>query len=192
MRSEWACESCGASFVRPGGTPYTYCSNACQLVGIKNRNRRSLEERFWSKVQRGEGCWLWTGATVGKDGEKRGVFNRGHGRTVGRAYRVAWELTNGPIPDGAWVLHGCDNGLCVRPDHLHLGDVATNAREMVERGRSARGERHSQTRLTDDTVRAMRARFDAGARILDVALEFGVNYRTTQYILNRINYRYVA
>jgi hypothetical protein len=49
-----------------------------------------------------------------------------------------------------------------------------------------------QVNVSDDTVRAMRARFDAGARILDVALEFGVNYRTTQYILNRINYRYVA
>ncbi len=53
----------------------------------------SLEARFWAKVRKGRGCWLWTGT---RDG-------RGYGRIKidGRpraAHRVAWTLTRGPIP----------------------------------------------------------------------------------------------
>lgn len=191
MRSEWSCEFCGASFVRPGGTPYTYCSNACQTKSNAARNRRTTDEKFWSKVQRagGDGCWVWTGATDANGKCSRGVFNTGN--RVARAPRVSWELTYGPIRDGAWVLHSCDNALCVRPDHLHLGNAQDNSREMVERGRSARGERHSQSVLSEDTVREMRRRRAAGERMTDIARAFNIHYQTCVCAIKRINYRYV-
>jgi hypothetical protein len=61
-------------------------------------------ERFWSRVDRGDGlgCWLWTGAVAGKYGVV-GVARR----TVG-AHRYAWEITHGPLTDGQVVMHECD------------------------------------------------------------------------------------
>lgn len=95
-----------------------------------------VEERFWAKVARSDGCWLWTGAT---DGDGRyGAFQ--HEGRVQRAHRVAYMLVVGSIPDGLDLDHLCRTTLCVRPDHLepvtHLENVmrgtsiqAVNARK---------------------------------------------------------------
>jgi hypothetical protein len=108
---------------------------------------RSLEERFWDKVNKlgpilvpklGR-CWVWTG----------GGFRNGYGaiREGGKnggkqlkAHRVSWRLHFGPIPAGVDVLHRCDNPPCVRPSHLFLGDVGGNARDREDkkRGRNSR------------------------------------------------------
>lgn len=65
---------------------------------------------------------------------------QGYGRTwvdgkSRRAHRVAWEETNGPIPEGMWVLHKCDNPPCVNIDHLFLGTAKDNAQDTVQKGR---------------------------------------------------------
>lgn len=65
-------------------------------------------------------------------------------------------MANGPIPHGSCVLHKCDNPPCVNPAHLYLGDRARNARDMVERGRSIRGERHHWSKIDDHDVRMIR------------------------------------
>lgn len=102
-------------------------------------------ERFWSRVtQRGpDDCWPWTGTTNGTDGRGK-VHIRYEGLTAaGRpkrvqayAYAVSWELSVGPIPDGLFVLHHCDNGNCVNPAHLFLGTQADNVRDMHQKGRA--------------------------------------------------------
>jgi hypothetical protein len=53
------------------------------------------------------------------------------------AHRVAWQNAHGPIPEGKLVLHKCDVGCCINPEHLYLGDYKDNARDRVQRGRSA-------------------------------------------------------
>lgn len=88
--------------------------------------------RFWSNVRRSDGCWEWTGS---KRGNGYGCLAVG-GRQVG-AHRVAWETQNGPIPEGLFVLHKCDNPPCVRPDHLFLGTAKDNAMDMARKGRAA-------------------------------------------------------
>lgn len=58
----------------------------------------------------------------------------------------------GPIPEGMYVLHDCDNPPCVNPLHLHLGKHADNIREAAERGLLA-GRRHYTLSVDDDLVR---------------------------------------
>lgn len=93
----------------------------------------TTEERFWSKVDRSGGpdsCWPWLAGRM-----RAGYGNfwmDGHEKL---AHRVAWELTNGPIPIGLCVLHRCDNAPCQNPIHLWLGTKADNSRDMVSKGR---------------------------------------------------------
>lgn len=89
-------------------------------------------DAFWARVEKlDSGCWEWTGARIGKGyGELRinGKFHYAH--------RLAFELANGGIPDGLWVLHDCDNPPCANPAHLYAGTVVDNANDCVSRGRN--------------------------------------------------------
>jgi hypothetical protein len=97
----------------------------------------SRAERFWAKVQKSDGCWLWT-AAARKNGY--GIFaeRRPRSRTYS-AHRLSYELTFGPISSGLSVLHRCDNRRCVRPDHLFLGTARENTQDMIAKGRCTAG-----------------------------------------------------
>lgn len=113
------------------------------------------EKRFWEKVsQKSEDeCWNWN---AGTDGTERGAFSF-HGKPE-RAYRVAWILTNGEIPDGMSVCHKCDNPRCCNPKHLFIGTQADNALDMWNKGRGAspRGERNGRAKLTTENILEIR------------------------------------
>jgi hypothetical protein len=86
--------------------------------------------RFWAKVSKGDGCWIWTGSR-----NPKGYGRLNTGNRVRLAHAISWELSHGAVPDGLWVLHRCDNPPCVRPDHLWLGTAADNTADMVAKGR---------------------------------------------------------
>src|SRR5262245_49640461 len=72
---------------------------------------KSIAERFWSRVNKTDTCWLWTAGVMGRTGYGGFRFDG----CVRGAHRFSWQLAHGPIPGGAHVLHRCDVRLCVNP-----------------------------------------------------------------------------
>lgn len=122
-----------------------------------------LLDHFWSKVNK-DGpvpahrpelgpCWIWT------DHRKANGYGQFYvNRRPVYAHRFAYEQAHGPLGSQE-TRHKCDNGQggCVRPDHMEPGTAADNARDCVERGRTAKGERNGQAKLSDAQVAALRA-----------------------------------
>lgn len=84
------------------------------------------EERLWINIDQGDEdeCWPWIGhledgygrLRVGPDGERM------------PAHRFAWELDNGPVPDGLVMDHLCRNRACCNPSHL---EPVTNRKNLM-------------------------------------------------------------
>lgn len=136
--------------------------------------RRSFEEHFALATRTDSGCLIWPGS-IEKTGYGRATYK---GRKWW-AHRLAYTLSVGPIPAGKIICHRCDNPRCVNPDHLFLGTRPENSADMLRKGRSAKGERHSQSKLTERDVLAIRA--DARTQRI-VAAEYGIDRVTVSDI----------
>lgn len=102
------------------------------MTEIRGPLNLTLEERFWSKVDKSGDCWEWTASR----------YNYGHGQFfIGPnrrsrcrpAHRVSYEMANGPIPDSLVIDHICHNPPCVNPAHLR----AVTQKENTENRRGA-------------------------------------------------------
>jgi lambda repressor-like predicted transcriptional regulator len=157
--------------------------------------------RFWSKIEKTDGCWIWTA----------GVDTGGYGqiRIDGRlvmAHRYAYELIVGPFPAGMLACHTCDNPRCVRPDHVFPGTYADNSADMVSKGRQAtgdrhrsrlypevvkRGEAHPKAVLTAEIVAEIRNRRAAGEGVRALGREYGISHNTVVALLQRRSWAHV-
>lgn len=136
--------------------------------------------RFWTKVKKTKGCWLWTAQ---KDRQGYGFFWL-NGRDE-RAHRVAWMLEHGDLPPrDQEVCHACDNPSCVNPAHLSLCTRQENTDDMVARNRQARvrGEAHGQSKLSEKDVTKIRDLRSTGVTVYAVAERFGINPSTVSKI----------
>lgn len=107
------------------------------MAGKKGMRRAPVHERFWQFVVKvPDGCWQWTGSRLRDSRRVYGYGRIGSGAEILYAHRVSWEIHFGPVPEGSWVLHSCDNPECTRPDHLFLGDSGANVRDMWRKGRA--------------------------------------------------------
>src|SRR5882724_6940566 len=116
--------------------------------------KRTIDQRFWDKVDTSGDCWLWQGSTN----------HRGYGLFKGKlrvvpAHRWSYEQYIAAVPSELYVLHRCDVRACVRPDHLFVGTQADNMRDAMNKDRVCYGSRHPRAKLTEPDVVAIRNLF---------------------------------
>lgn len=156
--------------------------------GCLRQRRRSLAERFWQYVEQTKsGCWIWTGS---KDQRNYGqIGSGGHNSRCLKAHRVSWQINRGPITDGLWVLHRCDNPPCVNPDHLFLGTRQMNVDDCVAKGRNRnnpkRGSDNRKAIFTEEQIRAIRRAATSGIPRPVLAKQYGTSRQNIGFIVRR-------
>lgn len=78
-------------------------------------HKRTDEERFWSKVEKTDSCWLWQAST-----RQNGYGQFRLDNKMVSAHRYIFTLLGEQIPDGMQVDHTCHVKRCVNPDHLRF------------------------------------------------------------------------
>ncbi len=173
------CRICGLS-----SENFRLHSRQCRLCelqakrkpGSPPRPRGTMAERFWPKVEKSEGCWLWRGST---NSDGYGTI-KGNGSRVIKATHASWEIHYGPLHPGNFVLHSCDNPPCVNPDHLFEGTHLDNMADMVAKGRIPHiYGRRPAARLSEAQIAAIRS--DSRKQKL-IALDYGVADSTISHI----------
>ncbi len=162
--------------------------------------RRSLEERFWEKVDKSGPihpykfelghCWIWI----------RGCDSSGYGQIREdspskkqlKAHRVSYEIHKGLIPVGLKIRHTCDSPSCVNPAHLLCGTEQENSDDMVGRGRQSKGEKQHLAKLTEEKVAEIRREYVRGSRTHGqhaLAQKYGVADNTIGFIVREETWR---
>ena len=149
-----------------------------------SRPKTVLEDYFWQRIEKTGGCWLWLG-------NKRygyGLIRMGAAGKGGMAHRISWQLHNGVIPRGSYVLHRCNNPTCVNPDHLYLGTQLDNIQQAKREGRMRRGETQGTSKLKESDV--------TNIRILDLPRQkladlYGVSYMQIKNIKTRKHWTHI-
>jgi hypothetical protein len=133
---------------------------------------------FWMSIDRRgvDECWPWTGY-LNEDGYGEFFFEE---RMIG-AHELAVTFTTGerrlPKLD---TCHSCGNPPCCNPKHLRFGTRQSNVDDMVRMGRQAKPNQ----RLSDETVRLIRERRQAGASQDDLAGQYGISSSYVSMIVN--------
>lgn len=140
--------------------------------------------RFWSWVEKLPGedaCWEWRGAL------SAGYGTFFIGRDAIKAHRWSYESVNGPIADGLFACHHCDNRACVRPDHVYAGTPRDNAGDRERRGRRTpcSGEVHHNAALPSRAIEAIWAMHYDDWTGPEIATYFGTTRTTVNRILRR-------
>jgi HNH endonuclease len=196
------CYHCFAPFeAKWAGDPKFFCSRRCGAIFTGIAKRKDPLERFFLKVKKTDGCWLWVG---NRGGSGYGVMRIGEKNVL--AHRFSYVHANGPITGGLLVLHRCDNRLCVRPDHLFLGTAKDNTQDALSKGRMShgdghylrknprlalRGSRNGNAKMNDRMVREIRRRAKKELQ-KDIARDLGISPASVSHVVTRRKWAHVV
>lgn len=154
------------------------------LPTVKLYRRGTLADRFWRKVDKtpGQGpwgnCWGWNATQTGGYGM---IWNE---TRMELASRISWLLHFGKFDQKAHILHRCDNPPCTNPDHLFLGDQASNMADMCAKNRKRRN-------LTEAQAIEIKLRLARGEQLAPIARALGVNKYDVNSIRRRRSWKHL-
>ena len=135
------------------------------------------EKRFWSKVDKGSECWVWTGALTNTKYGRMHLKGKSH-----LAHRISYEMEYGAIPNRVHVCHTCDTPACVRPSHLFIGSQKENMADCKAKGRVNKGSSRPLAKLTELQIKDIR-------KDTRVQKEISKDYNIAQSQISRIKCR---
>jgi hypothetical protein len=77
------------------------------------------------------GCIEWQRGRIGSNFYSGIYYNK---RTWA-GHRLIWTLTFGPIPEKQYVMHKCDNPICINIHHLSIGTPKDNMVDKMKKNR---------------------------------------------------------
>lgn len=175
------------------GTVLRYIGN-----DVRKKVEKEMPEIYGKDLQRfkdsitisDNDCWQWHGPLL--NGRMKygmfSLFNDGKQEWF-MAHRMAWRLQNGPIPNGLFVCHKCDNPGCVNPKHLFLGTHQENMKDRQQKERQAKGEKSGRTTLTQEDVDKIRKRYESGESGGSIAKEYPVTLSAIHAIVSGLSWR---
>lgn len=114
-----------------------------------------------------------------------------NGKTL-RVHRYVYELNHGKVSNDIVIRHKCDNTLCINVEHLEVGTHQDNMRDMVERGRSARGTKNRSAKLNEDQIREIFLLIEEGKKTMkEIAMLYGVHRNTIFSLKSGTTYKNV-
>jgi hypothetical protein len=136
-------------------------------------------------------CVLWQGSVDRQGYGRRKVDRRGMRVTIGVHRWVMEQVLGRTLESGEFILHACDNPPCYRVEHLSVGSVYDNNRDMLVKGRATkppvnvfRGELHPMAKLSEAQVRRIHKMREAGFTVRTIAEEFAVSRSQVQRIVS--------
>jgi hypothetical protein len=102
---------------------------------IKYRQSKTAREYLEQRYKIVGECYEFSGP-LDKDGYGQVQYSTvGRELGVSRAHQMSYVDSFGPIPQGMFVCHHCDNPSCIRPEHLFLGTPLQNNQDMIRKNR---------------------------------------------------------
>jgi len=160
------------------------------LFRLTETEKEQALSKILPKLRRKGRCIVWTGRRT-----THGYGSiRFRGRENVRVTRLVWASKKGPIPQGRFVCHRCDNPPCTRIGHLFLGTNRDNQLDARVKGRTWRaiGEKARHAKLTADAVRDIRVRLANGEQAPKIAASLGRGRQTIYDIRRGDSWKYVA
>lgn len=146
-----------------------------------------LGDRFWSKVEKTDDCWLWQAR---KNEKGYGQFWLESKTRL--AHRVSYQAYYGvTLRRDEVLLHRCDTPACVRPDHLKVGTVEENNEDKLRKGRQCRGSKVASSVFSEDEVMDIRELKALGFGVVEISRAYGVHHSTVGRILQKKNWTHV-
>jgi len=179
-----------------------YCSHQC----YREYNRNHPEHRFWKKVNKTDSCWLWKTSNKKTGYGAFPIWDKNSKKINITAHRFSYMLHYGHIPKGMHVCHTCDIRNCVNPAHLFVGTQKDNIQDALAKNRMPKGDNHymhqkpdlirkgeqlSQSKLTEDEVRAIREMSQTLPQ-KNIAKMFNVSTHAIYCIQKNITWKHVV
>ena len=152
---------------------------------------KTADQKFWERVQKSDGCWLWTGEKNNQGYGRLAFGGRGNRKRI-MAHRLSLELHGVPLSAGAVVMHRCDTPLCVNPAHLAVGTQTENLADMRAKMRHNLGERNGRATTTAEQAQGIAGDLAAGIGPTEAARRNGVSRSVVQHIKSGSRWAHLA
>lgn len=142
-------------------------------------------------------CVIWQGR-LDSHGYALYLTSEEGKRTRVKLHRWVMELVLGrKLKRHEFVLHACDNRACYRVEHLSVGSVQDNNRDMLVKGRAKKppvnrhlkGEKHPRAKITQKQVDHILELYRKGFTQTTIAELSGISKSQVSRICRGINWR---